>query len=411
MTEGASPFAIVHAACNPLSEPERMSQDQDATHAAPAVPLKTPLHALHVALGARMVPFAGYDMALNYPPGIIAEHIHTRTQASLFDVSHMGQALLSHPSDVCAGIERLVPGDIYALKPGRIRYTQFTNEQGGILDDLMISRVGMKDGREWLYLVVNAACKADDFRRIESHLDEGARLDILADSALLAIQGPEAARVLSAHLPGCGDMAFMSVRLFAGTGFGNVWASRSGYTGEDGFEISLGAEHAEAFARALLRDDALKPAGLGARDTLRLEAGLCLYGHDIDETTSPVEAGLSWSIGKRRREKGGFPGAPRIQAELRDGPARIRVGMALEGRASAREGAQVYSAAGELIGIITSGAFAPTLGAPVAMGYVPPAFASSGTRLSLNIRGREHAARVVPLPFVPHRYFSRKSAA
>jgi aminomethyltransferase len=358
-----------------------------------------------------MVPFAGYDMPLNYPAGIIAEHAHTRARASLFDVSHMGQALVSHPSDVCAQIERLVPGDIGGLKPGRIRYTQLTNDQGGILDDLMVSRIGSMDGREWLYLVVNAACKADDFRHISQHLDGGARLDVLADQALLALQGPEAARVLSAQLPGCADMAFMSIRLLANTPFGKVWVSRSGYTGEDGFEISLGADQAEAFARAVLQDDAARPAGLGARDTLRLEAGLCLYGHDINETTSPVEAGLAWSIGKRRRAEGGFPGAARIQGELRDGPERLRIGMVLDGRASAREGAVIHAANSAPVGIITSGAFAPTLGQPVAMGYVPPALARPDTELFVTIRGREHSARVVTLPFVPHQYISRKSAA
>jgi len=375
-------------------------------------PLKaTPLRALHIAQGAKMVSFSGYEMPLNYSAGIITEHKHTRAHAALFDVSHMGQALLSHPEDACSMIERLVPGDIAGLKPGRMRYTQLTNSEGGILDDLMVSRVGEMDGRAWLYLVVNAARKDADLAHIEAGLDDHGRLDRLDSQALMALQGPEAVGVLSRHLPGCEEMRFMSFRAFEDTPFGKVWASRSGYTGEDGFEVSLAAEHAEAFAKALLEDERVKPAGLGARDTLRLEAGLCLYGHDIDETTSPVEAGLDWSIGKRRRIEGGFPGADRILGELRDGPARLRVGLKPEGRATPREGVVIRSAEGEETGIVTSGAYSPTLGHPIAMGYVASGDAATGTMLDLQIRGKSHPGHVTDLPFVEHRYATKARAA
>ncbi|MFP3921242.1 MAG: glycine cleavage system aminomethyltransferase GcvT [Dichotomicrobium sp.] len=371
----------------------------------------TPLHDLHVALGAKMVPFGGYAMPLNYPSGIIAEHNHTRAHAALFDVSHMGQALLSHPEDICTIIERLVPGDIAGLKPGRMRYTQLTNAEGGILDDLMISRAGAKDGRDWLYLVVNAARKEADLAHIAAGLDDDGRLDRLDDHALMAVQGPEAVQVLSRHLPGCEEMRFMSFRAFEDTGYGTVWASRSGYTGEDGFEVSIAADRAGAFARALLEDERVKPAGLGARDTLRLEAGLCLYGHDIDETTSPVEAGLSWSIGKRRRVEGGFPGADRILGELRDGPARLRVGLMPEGRATPREGVVILNADGTETGVVTSGAYSPTLGHPIAMGYVASGDAATGTPVDLQIRGKSHPGHVAGLPFVQHRYATKAKAA
>ena len=377
----------------------------------PADTLKrTPLHALHVELGAKMVPFSGYDMPLNYPSGIIAEHKHTRSQASLFDVSHMGQALLSHAEDVGAIMERLVPGDIAGLKPGRMRYTQLTNADGGIIDDLMVSKIGEMDGRDWLYFVINAARKDVDLTHIATHAEE-ARLDPLDAQALVAVQGPAAAQALSRHFPGCEAMRFMSFRAFNDTPFGKVWISRSGYTGEDGFEISLAADQAEAFARALLEDEAVEPAGLGARDTLRLEAGLCLYGHDIDETTSPVEADLAWSIGKRRRVEGGFPGADRILGELRDGPSRLRVGMTPEGRATPREGTEIFDAEGARIGAVTSGAFSPTLGHPIAMGYVAADDAGTGTPVTFQIRGKPNPGQVVDLPFVAHRYAVKAKAA
>jgi len=384
----------------------------DADQPPAEIPLKrTPLHALHIELGARIVPFGGYDMPLNYPAGIIAEHKHTRDQASLFDVSHMGQALLSHPDDAATIMERLAPGDIAALKPGRMRYTQLTNTEGGILDDLMISRVGPMGGRDWLYLVVNAARKAADYDHINAHLPEDALLEPLESQALLALQGPAAARGLARHLPQVERMRFMSFCAFDDTPFGKIWASRAGYTGEDGFEVSIGADQAEAFARALLEDTSVKPAGLGARDTLRLEAGLCLYGHDIDETTSPVEADLAWSIGKRRRVEGGFPGADRILGELRDGPARLRVGLKPEGRATPREGAEIFDTEGERIGAVTSGAFSPTLGHPIAMGYVTPDVATAGTPVTFQIRGKPHPGHIASLPFVAHRYATGAKAA
>jgi len=385
--------------------------DNDNQSSANNILNVTPLHGLHVALGAKMVPFSGYEMPLNYPAGIIAEHKHTRDQASLFDVSHMGQALLSHPDDAASIMERLVPGDIAALKPARMRYTQLTNTEGGILDDLMVSRVGPMGGRDWLYLVVNAARKAADYDHMNAYLPDDAQLEPLDAQALLALQGPAAARALARHLPDVETMKFMSFRAFEETPFGKVWVSRSGYTGEDGFEISLPADQAEAFARALLEDDSVKPAGLGARDTLRLEAGLCLYGHDIDETTSPIEAGLGWSIGKRRRVEGGFPGADRILGELRDGPARLRVGLKPEGRATPREGVVICNADGEETGVVTSGAYSPTLGHPIAMGYVASGDSPTGTTLEFEIRGKSHPGHVTDLPFVEHRYATKARAA
>jgi len=383
----------------------------DAQDSPEATSLKqTPLRELHVECSAKMVPFSGYEMPLNFPTGIIAEHKHTRSQASLFDVSHMGQALLSHEEDVSAVMERLVPGDIAGLKPGRMRYTQLTNADGGIIDDLMVSKVGEMDGRDWLYVVINAARKETDLAHLAAHAEE-ARLDPLDSQALLALQGPAAAPALSKHFPGCEAMRFMSFRAFPDTPFGKVWVSRSGYTGEDGFEISLAADQAEAFARALLEDETVRPAGLGARDTLRLEAGLCLYGHDIDETTSPVEADLVWSIGKRRRVEGGFPGADRILGELRDGPSRLRVGMTPEGRATPREGTEIFAAQDERVGAVTSGAFSPMLGHPIAMGYVAADDAAAGTPVTFQIRGKAHPGQVVDLPFVAHRYATKAKAA
>ncbi len=371
----------------------------------------TPLRALHVELGAKMVPFSGYEMPLNYPSGIIAEHKHTRARASLFDVSHMGQALLSDTDDAAAVIERLAPGDISGLKPGRMRYTQFTNAAGGILDDLMVSKVGSMEGRDWLYLVVNAGRKDADYAHINAHLPDGARLDLLDEQALLALQGPAAASALARHLPEVEAMKFMSFAAFDETPFGKLWVSRSGYTGEDGFEVSLAADQAEGFAHKLLEDETVQPAGLGARDTLRLEAGLCLYGHDIDEETSPVEAGLAWSIGKRRRVEGGFPGAARILGELRDGPARLRVGLTPEGRATPREGAEIFDVGGVRIGAVTSGAFSPTLGHPIAMGYVASDYAAPGTPVTFQIRGKPQPGQTASLPFVPHRYATKSKAA
>jgi aminomethyltransferase len=365
-------------------------------------PARTALYARHIALGGRMVEFAGYALPVNYSKGVLAEHLFTRARAGLFDVSHMGQAFFSG-RDAARKLEGLVPGDLLALEPGRIRYSQFTNEQGGILDDLMITRLAPDAKGERLFLVVNAACKTADFAHLRAKLPD-LRLEILEDRALLALQGPAAAAVLDGYLPGVATLAFMSQGAFVWRGF-ELFVSRSGYTGEDGFEISLPADAARPFADALLLEEDVEPVGLGARDSLRLEAGLCLYGHDIDTTTSPIEAGLAWSISKRRREEGGFPGAARIKKELAGGLTRMRVGLLLEGRAPAREGAEIANADGIVIGRVTSGGFAPSLGRPIALGYVPPAFALEGTLVQLIVRGKPLPARVVATPFVPNRYY------
>ncbi|WP_298354518.1 glycine cleavage system aminomethyltransferase GcvT [Rhodoblastus sp.] len=364
-------------------------------------PARTPLYARHIALGGRMVDFAGYALPVNYRKGVLAEHLFTRDRSGLFDVSHMGQAFLSGP-EAARRLESLVPGDIQALAPGRIRYTQFTNDEGGILDDLMVTKLAPTAAGERLFLVVNAACKQADFAHLRAKLPD-LRLEVLEDHALLALQGPAAANVLERHVPGVSALGFMAQDYFSWRG-AELGVSRSGYTGEDGFEISLSAEAARPLADLLLLEDDVQPIGLGARDSLRLEAGLCLYGHDIDTTTSPVEAGLVWSISRRRREQGGFPGAARIQKELAEGVARQRVGLAPDGKAPAREGADIASADGALIGKVTSGGFSPSLGRPIAMGYVPPEFAREGTALNLIVRGKLLPARVVPLPFVPNRY-------
>jgi len=367
---------------------------------------QTPLHALHVELGARMVPFAGYDMPVQYPTGILAEHLHTRAAAGLFDVSHMGQAFLEGP-DAARRFEALAPTDLATQPPGRLRYTQLLNAAGGILDDLMaVRRPPAKAGEERLFLVVNAARKHDDFAHIRRLLPD-LRLRELDDRALIALQGRRAAAVLARLWPKLAAAPFMTLTSAEELGDSgkDYFFSRSGYTGEDGFEISLPAGEAEAFARNLLADPEVKPIGLGARDSLRLEAGLCLYGHDIDETTSPVEAGLSWSIPKRRRAEGGFPGAERILSEIAEGPGRRRVGLRLDGRAPAREGAEIVNADGATIGRVTSGGFGPSVGAPIAMGYVDAAWSGPGSAVDLVVRGKKLAARVAPMPFHPHAYF------
>ncbi len=361
----------------------------------------TPLNALHRAAGARMVPFAGYDMPVQYPDGILTEHLHTRAQAGLFDVSHMGQAFLSG-AHVIARFETLVPGDIAALAPGRIRYTQLLNDEGGILDDMMVTR--LSDDR--LFLVVNAACKNQDFAHIARALPD-LKLDVLDTRALLALQGPMAASVLSTLLPGVDLMPFMSAKNFTHAGV-ELYISRSGYTGEDGYEISVPDAQAESFAQSLLADDRVKWIGLGARDSLRLEAGLCLYGHDIDTTTTPIEGDLIWSISKRRRAEGGFPGAARVQKHIAEGAPRKRVGLALEGKAPAREGAEISDSTGAIVGRVTSGGFAPSLQKPIAMGYVDAAHAVVGTELNLIVRGKPLPAHVVAFPFVPTRYYRGK---
>jgi len=365
----------------------------------------TPLHALHISLGARMVPFAGYDMPVQYPTGIMAEHSHTRAAAGLFDVSHMGQAMVSGPShEVTAkALEALMPADILGLGRGRMRYSQLTSAEGGILDDLMVTRSPSEADDGSLMLVVNASRKDADFDWIGKNLPTGVSLHPMPERALLALQGPRAAGVLARHCPKAADLAFMTATSAEFDGM-DCHVSRSGYTGEDGYEISMNADRATAFAEALLAESEVKPVGLGARDSLRLEAGLCLYGHDIDEATSPVEAGLVWSIGKRRREEGGFPGAGRVRRELASGPARKRVGLKPDGRQPVREGAEIRLSDGRSIGTVTSGGFGPSVGAPVAMGYVEAPFAASGTGVEFLVRGKPVPGRIVPMPFHPHAY-------
>ena len=361
--------------------------------------LKTvPLDALHRALGARLVPFAGYDMPVHYKAGVLAEHLHTRSQASLFDVSHMGQGSLLGEA-AAASMERLVPGDMLGLKPQRQRYTLFTNEAGGIIDDLMVANMGA--GR--LFLVVNASRKDLDFQHIAAHLPADVRLERHEDRALLALQGPMAASVLARLAPSAASLPFMGFADIAIAGIACL-VSRSGYTGEDGFEISVPAAHALALAEGLLAQPEVMPAGLGARDSLRLEAGLCLYGNDIDELTSPVEAGLTWVIGKRRKMAWDFPGGLVCRDHLDNGPVRRRVGLRPDGRALARDGTSIVALDGTAAGSITSGGFSPSLNAPIAMGYVRRDLAADGTALNLSVRGKMLPGRVVPLPFVPHRY-------
>lgn len=368
--------------------------------------LETPLADRHRALGARMVPFAGYAMPVQYE-GIMAEHQWTRAHAGLFDVSHMGQVVLSVPGGsheaVAAVLEALLPADVLGLAPGRMRYNFLVNDDGGILDDLMITRPADPAEAGSLMIVLNAACKDADLAHLRSKLPAEATLATLDDRALLALQGPDAEAVMAAHAPEAPGLSFMGAIATTFDGI-DCHISRSGYTGEDGYEISVAADQAGAVWDALLSDERVKPIGLGARDLLRLEAGLCLYGHDLDETTSPVEAGLLWAIGKRRRADGGFPGAARIQREIADGPARRRVGIRPEGRAPAREGAPILSEDGATIGVVTSGGYGPTVEAPVAMGYVAPGFQAPGTKIFLEVRGRRLAAEVVKLPFVPNRF-------
>jgi aminomethyltransferase len=367
--------------------------------------LRTPLHHEHERLGARMVPFAGYAMPVQYPTGVLAEHNWTREHAGLFDVSHMGQATLIGPDHATAAraLEALVPADILNLKPGQQRYSQLLDRAGGILDDLMVVRSAdpAEDGR--LMLVVNASTKEADYAHLQAHLPAEVRLDRADDRALLALQGPAAGAVLARLAPPSGALGFMTARAMPVAGI-DAHVSRSGYTGEDGFEISVAADQAVRLWQALLADAEVKPIGLGARDSLRLEAALCLYGHDIDTTTSPVEAGLVWSIQKRRRAEGGFPGDGRIRREIAEGPARVRVGMRPEGRAPAREGARITLPDGREVGVVTSGGFGPSVNAPIAMGYVARECSEPGTELHLVVRGKPIAARVVSMPFVPHRY-------
>jgi len=357
---------------------------------------RTPLYDLHVALGARMVEFAGWQMPVQYPQGIIAEHQHTRSKASLFDVSHMGQVRVTGAGRA-ASLEALVPADVAGLKPWRMRYTMLTNDKGGIIDDLMVLNADSH-----LFLVVNAARRDIDLQRLAGLADAVATE--LADRTLIALQGPAAAAVLARQAPGVENLPFMGAGEFAIDSV-PVLVTRSGYTGEDGFELSAPAADAERIARRLLADADVAPAGLGARDTLRLEAGLCLWGHDIDETTTPVEAALEWTIQKSRRESGTFPGADIVRRQLAAGPKRRRVGIKLDGRVPAREGTPIADDRGAPIGTVTSGGFGPTVGGPIAMGYVYAAHATTGKAVTLVVRGAAHKARIVELPFVQHRYF------
>ncbi len=363
--------------------------------------LKTPLHALHVELGAKMVEFAGYEMPVSYPAGIIAEHRHCRTAAALFDVSHMGQLRLLGDGAARA-LEHLVPMDIAGLATGRQRYALFTNSSGGILDDLMVTR------RESdFFVVVNAARKDADIRHLVTNIGDRCTVRTMPDQALLALQGPRAVAALAALAPEIETLTFMSGRSVV-LGGANCYVTRSGYTGEDGFEISVPAEAAEGLARLLLMHPQVEPAGLGARDTLRLEAGLCLYGHDIDATTTPVEAGLSWAIQKIRRaggaREGGYPGAPVIDAQLAMGAPDKRVGLVGLERVPVREGAAIFDALGHRLGRVTSGTLGPTIDKPIAMAYLATNHATVGNEVRADVRGKLQPMRVAPLPFVAHRY-------
>ncbi|MEK8085040.1 glycine cleavage system aminomethyltransferase GcvT [Aquabacterium sp. A3] len=363
--------------------------------------LTTPLHALHIELGAKMVPFGGYDMPVQYATGILAEHKHTRAAAGLFDVSHMGQVLLSGPG-ADAALETLVPVDIVDLAVGKQRYALFTNEQGGILDDLMVTRRAND-----LFLVVNAACKAQDIAHLQARIGHLCTVTPLPEQALLALQGPEAVTALARLNDGVRQLVFMTGGHFPLDGI-ECFVTRSGYTGEDGFEISVPAAQAEQLARALLAQPEVKPIGLGARDTLRLEAGLCLYGHDIDTTTTPVEGALTWAIQKVRRaggaRAGGYPGASIIDQQLAEGATRKRVGLISTERMPVREGAKVVDATGAEIGVVTSGSLGPSLNQPVALAYVATAHATVGTAVFALVRDKKVPMTVASTPFVPNRY-------
>lgn len=367
-------------------------------------PEKLPLDAWHREQGARMVPFAGYEMPIQYAGdhlahggGIVAEHNWTRNSAGLFDVSHMGQLLLSGP-DLDAAVEAVLPIDLSTLKEGSQRYSLLLDEEGGVLDDLMVSRFP-----DALYLVVNGATKWDDIGTLREHLPDEITLNHLDDRALLALQGPKAADALARHVPGVAGLTFMKFGFFTLAGH-DVSIARAGYTGEDGFEISLPAGAATEVAGLLCAEPEVGPIGLGARDSLRLEAGLPLYGHDLSPETSPIEAGLIFGINKRRRTEGGYPGAARINREIAEGTARKWVGLTLEGRMPARGGADVF-AGDEKVGVVTSGGFSPTLGAPIAMAYVEAGHAAPGTALECEVRGKRLPATVSPTPFVSHRYY------
>ena len=380
-----------------------MSDDQQARDAAlgdeviaPEI-ATLPLDAWHRAKGGRMVEFAGYHMPVQYE-GIMAEHLWVREHAGLFDVSHMGQLRLTGEG-IETALEALLPADIAGHPLKKARYSLLLAANGGILDDLMLTR----EGDDSIYMVVNGATKWDDIAHLREHLPDAVTLNHLDEQALLALQGPEAATALARVVPGVEDLRFMLADAFAWQGH-PLWISRSGYTGEDGFEISVPAVIVEAFADAVTDQPEVKPIGLGARDSLRLEAGLPLYGHDLDEHTTPVMAGLGFALSKRRREEGGYPGHERIMLERAEGPVSKLVGLLVEGRQPVREGAAVLDAEGSDVGKVTSGGFAPSVGAPIAMAYVPAALAAPGTVVTLGQRGKLHRATVTPMPFIPHRY-------
>ncbi|KAJ56391.1 glycine cleavage system protein T [Actibacterium mucosum KCTC 23349] len=363
---------------------------------------RTALYDLHTGIGAKMVPFAGYEMPVQYKPGVMKEHLHCRAAAGLFDVSHMGQVLLQPKGslqDTALALESLLPQAVLELKEGRQRYGFFTNDAGGILDDLMIANRG-----DHLFLVVNAACKADDIAHMRAHLSEVCEVVEVNDRALIALQGPAAEAALSAHVPAVADMKFMDVAVLD-SAFGPLWVSRSGYTGEDGYEVSVADGQAADFTRALLSDDSVQPIGLGARDSLRLEAGLCLYGNDIDTTTTPVEADLVWGMQKARKpggaREGGFPGAAQILDQLQNGAPRKRIGLRPEGRAPMREGTQLFASADSEtpVGAVTSGAFGPSIEGPMSMGYVAVDLAAAGTTIYGEVRGKRLPATVTDMPF------------
>ncbi|EKO3964331.1 Aminomethyltransferase (glycine cleavage system T protein) [Vibrio fluvialis I21563] len=365
--------------------------------------LITPLHALHLEVGAKMVPFAGYDMPVQYALGVKKEHLHTREAAGLFDVSHMGQLRL-HGEGAAAALETLVPVDVVDLAEGKQRYAFFTNEQGGILDDLMVANLG-----DHLFVVVNAACKEQDINHLQAHLPSGVELEIIDDRALLALQGPKAAEVLARLQPAVADMLFMDIQQVQIDGIDCI-VSRSGYTGEDGYEISVPADKAETLARTLTAFDEVEWIGLGARDSLRLECGLCLYGHDLDETTTPVEASLLWAIQPVRRtggaREGGFPGADIILSQIATKDvSRKRVGLVGQTKAPVREGTELFDAEGAKIGIVTSGTAGPTAGIPVSMAYVRADLSAIGTEVFAEVRGKMLPMLVEKMPFVPQRYY------
>jgi aminomethyltransferase len=374
---------------------------------------RTPLYDAHVASGGRMVPFAGYELPVQYRDGVLKEHLWTREHAGAFDVSHMGPSFLTlneksgdgdaDHAAIAAIAETLVCGDIKGLKPGQLRYTLLLNNDGGLIDDLMIGRPAAPDRQGMLYIVVNAATKDGDFALFEAAAKGRATLTRADDRALIALQGPEAATVLAGIIPEVAELTFMTFRRFDYDG-DQIVVARSGYTGEDGCEILVKAHQAAAFWARLLEDERVHPIGLGARDSLRLEAGLPLYGHDADETVSPIEAALDFAVSKRRLKAGDFPGAERVRREREAGPSRVRVGLRVLEGAPAREGAEIADADGAVVGKVTSGGFAPSLSAPIAMGFVTPALSAPGTALKVIVRGKPQAAEVVSMPFVPHRY-------